>query len=229
MLPRGAGRRAPVTARRVLGLIARRCSMQCGYLAAQILLFRDDLHKFTPAGQRLRVDLLHAARRPPRARAARAAARRWRCLGCIAARGLTSYWLIGGAGPGSLLVRGRRARGRRRVHPALAVAVTARTSTRLVWFGRARRRRRRGRSSSSPTCSCTFARCTARRRSRAAAPHAPDRRSRSPRSSVALAAAAVAVHLFRRTAEMDASLSRDAGATARRPRSRDPLPGRSSG
>ena len=63
--------------------------IQTAYLAAQVLLIRHDLRQFTPLGQRVRLDLLHAAVRRRRPRAVGAAPRRF-VLWKLVRHGLTT-------------------------------------------------------------------------------------------------------------------------------------------
>ena len=94
--------------RRVVVLVIVAVVVQCCYLAVQILLFTSRPAPVLAQGDRIRVDLLHAADRPSRARRVRDPARTG---GAVAGRAQGADQLLADRRPdrGPVLVRGLRA------------------------------------------------------------------------------------------------------------------------
>jgi heme/copper-type cytochrome/quinol oxidase subunit 3 len=84
-----AGRRP-----RVIGLIAFAVLVQCGYLAAQILLFRHDLRHFTPQGSAYG-SIYFTILAAHHAHVLLGILLDLSVLGFIVVRGLDNYWFIG--------------------------------------------------------------------------------------------------------------------------------------
>ena len=106
--------RPPGAARRGPGRLACALVVQAGYLAYQLHVYADDLARFCRGG-RLRLDLLHAARRRPRHVAVGLAARPLAARGL--ARGLTRTGAPPLRGRAVLVLRQRRRPGRDRDRP----------------------------------------------------------------------------------------------------------------
>jgi heme/copper-type cytochrome/quinol oxidase subunit 3 len=80
--------------RNVILLIAAAAMVQCAYLAAQVLLFRHDLHDFTPHGSAYG-SIYFTLLAVHHAHVLLGILLGLTVLGFVCVRGLTNYWLIG--------------------------------------------------------------------------------------------------------------------------------------
>ena len=225
---RAAAARAGKRRSTVLPGSRSRFVVQAAYLAVQVLLFRHDLGQFTPAGERVRIDLLHAAR--PSTTPTSLLGLLLDLVGCSCSWPARPDQLLADrrARARPLLVRRRRARRRRRAHLSCrrrCDAPVLPNALRLV--RRARRRRSPGRPSSSSASRSTFAHCDAPPGRLALPVHGWQigavgrRRSLVGLSSIAACRVALPAHSRDRRRRR----RRARGATAARRRRPDPLPG----
>ena len=168
--------RAGATARCVW-MIALALVVQGGYLGGPGRSCSvDDLRPVHPQGDRLRLDLLHAAGRPPRPRAARARCSTSGCSGRWSRTWPDQLLADRRAGAGAVLVRRQRHGRVRGVHSAeLRRCEDRRTSNALRVVRRARAAPAPGRSSSWPTSVFSVRSSATSRRSRWALPSRPGR------------------------------------------------------